>query len=332
MLPTTIARSAAVLATVGLLLSGCAATDGSTETEDVKSVSVAIIVNNGPVDENLAGFKERMVELGYVEGETIQYNERNAQGQTANADLVARQSVDDNPDAIYVVGTPIVIGIQKLTDTVPVVFSLMTDPVGAGVADSFESPGTNFTGTSDALSESIYFDQIETLLPNAKTIGVLANTGEQNSASQVQKFEAEAAARGFELVVVPTQTTNDVQLALRSLAGRVDVVMVGADGTVLAAADTLIATATNLELPLVVSGSDYAADGAFVGIGPDFRALGRASADVLDRVLKGENPAEISIVDAVSGGGLGVSINRATAETLGIELPSGLGDNVTIIG
>src|SRR5262245_26739204 len=98
------ARFVAVAVLAGVATSAGVAGAGSEEPVDI---SMAIIVNNVPVDENVAGFKERMAELGYVEGDNVSYNERNAQGQTANADLVARQSVDDEPDLIYVVGTPI---------------------------------------------------------------------------------------------------------------------------------------------------------------------------------------------------------------------------------
>jgi putative ABC transport system substrate-binding protein len=293
-------------------------------SEEPVEISMAIIVNNVPVDENVAGFKERMEELGYVEGENVVYTERNAQGQTANADLVARQSVDDEPDLIYVVGTPIVIALQQQTDSIPVVFSLMTDPVGAGVVDSFEAPGTNFTGTSDAIVPSVYFDLIEELLPDAQNIGILGNTGEQNSESQIQQFEAEAAARGLDVTVVPTPTTNDVQSALRSLEGRVDAVLVGADGTVLAAADTLIATSQELGLPLIVSGTEFADQGALAGVGPDFRDLGRASADIVDQILSGGDPATIPVVDAVAGGGLSVAVNEEVAAELGVIVPEGI--------
>lgn len=297
---------------------------GTSSGDETFEISVAIIVNNVPVDENVAGFKQRMAELGYVEGENVEYTERNAQGQTANADLVARQSVEDDPDLIYVVGTPIVIALQQQTDSIPVVFSLMTDPVGAGVVDSFESPGHNFTGTSDAVAPDVYFDVLQGLLPDASTIGIMGNTGEQNSESQIQLFEAEAETRGVEVIVVPTPTTNDVQIALRSMAGRVDAVLVGADGTVLAAADTLIATAQELGLPLVVAGTEYADQGALAGIGPDFRRLGVASADIVDAVLSGGDPATIPVVDAVAGGGLSVAVNEDVAAEFGLTVPEEL--------
>jgi putative tryptophan/tyrosine transport system substrate-binding protein len=287
-------------------------------------IDMAIIVNNLPVDQNVEGFKVTMAENGYVEGQNIEYTERNAFGRTADSDLIAKQTVDEQPDLIYVVGTPIVIALHNRTEDIPVVFSLMTDPVGGGVVDSFEEPGGNFTGTSDAVSPPIYFDMIEQVLPDCQTVGIMGNTGEQNSASQIAQFEAEAAARGLTTAVAPVATTNDVLSAVSSLEGRADCLLVGADGTVLAAVDALLLAASDAGLPLVTAGAEYADQGALIGIGPDFYDLGVASADIVIQILEGANPADIPVVDAVTGGGLFVAINKDVADALGVTIPDGI--------
>jgi putative ABC transport system substrate-binding protein len=287
-------------------------------------IGMAIIVNNLPVDQNLEGFKTTMQENGYVEGVNVEYTERNAFGRTADSDLVARQTVDEGPDLIYVVGTPIVQALHNHTQDIPVVFSLMTDPVGGGVVDSFEEPGGNFTGTSDAVSPPIYFDMIEQVLPDCQTVGILGNTGEQNSASQIAQFETEAAARGLATAVAPVATTNDVLSAVSSLEGRAQCLLVGADGTVLAAVEALLQAAADAQLPLVTSGAEYAELGALIGIGPDFRDLGAASAEIVTQILQGAVPADIPVVDAVTGGGLSVAINEAVAASLGVTIPEGI--------
>jgi putative ABC transport system substrate-binding protein len=323
-------RPTAALVAAMFTLSACAGAttspgaNGTPGGEEMVNVSMAIIVNNLPVDQNLEGFKTTMQAAGYVEGTNINYVERNAFGKTADSDLIAKQTVDDEPDAIYVVGTPIVIAIHNHTDTIPVVFSLMTDPVGGGVVDSFEEPGGNFTGTSDAISPPVYFDTIEAVLPDCETVGIIGNTGEQNSASQIQQFTGEAEGRGFEVQVAPTATTNDVVPAIRSLIGRIDCLLVGADGTVDAAFESVIQTANDANLPLIMSGSDFATSGALIGIGPDFKALGVKSAEILIEILKGTKPADIPVVDALAGGGLTIAINAQTADALGVTVPSDL--------
>jgi putative ABC transport system substrate-binding protein len=305
--------------------SGAFAQDAEQLPADERTrIGMAIIVNNLPVDQNVEGFKVTMAENGYVEGQNIEYTERNAFGRTADSDLIARQTVQEEPDLIYVVGTPIVIALSTHTDEIPVVFSLMTDPVGGGVVDSFEEPGGNFTGTSDAVSPPIYFDMFEQVLPDCQTVGIMGNTGEQNSASQIAQFEEEAAGRGLATAVAPVATTNDVLSAVSSLEGRADCLLVGADGTVLAAVDALLLAASDAGLPLITAGSEYAEQGALIGIGPDFYDLGVASANIVTQILEGAAPADIPVVDAVTGGGLFVAINQDVADALGVTIPEGI--------
>ncbi len=321
-------KTMALLTVFTLVLGAC--TSGGATTPERTRISMAIIVNNLPVDQNIEGFKQTMEANGYIEGQNIEYTERNAFGKTADSDLIAKQTVDENPDLIYVVGTPIVIAIHQRTKDIPVVFSLMTDPVGGGVVNSFEKPGGNFTGTSDAVSPPIYFDMIQKMVPNCTTVGIMGNTGEQNSASQIKLFQAEADKRGVKTVVVPVATTNDVLSAVRSLSGRAQCLLVGADGTVLAAVETLIQAANDAKLPLILAGSEYAELGALIGIGPSFKKLGAKSAEIVIEILKGKKPADIPVVDAVTGGGLTVAINKATADALGLTIPSDV--DATIVG
>lgn len=307
-------------------------TEASEGGEESVNISMAIIVDNLPVDENVRGFKTRMEEAGYVVGETIEYRERNAFGQIDKSELIARQSVDDNPDLIYVVGTPIVIALYQINEEIPTIFSLMTDPVGGGVVDSFESPGRNFTGTSDAVSGAVFMEALTTVVPDVQTVGILGNTSEQNTQSQIDEFTAEAEALGLEVEVAPVATTNDIVSAVRSLEGRVDALVVGADGTVISGSDTMIQAAKDAGLPLVMAGSEFAEDGALIGIGPDFFQLGVTSADIVIDILEnGTDPRDIPVVDAVSGGGLAVSISSATADEIGLSIPDNLPDEYTVV-
>lgn len=311
---------------VALTLGACGENAGS-DGEEVVEISMAIIVDNLPVDENVRGFKTRMEEAGYAVGESIEYRERNAFGQIDQSELIARQSYDDEPYLVYVVGTPIVIALHQLDADIPTVFSLMTDPVGGGVVDSFENPGGMFTGTSDAVDAQVYFEALLELAPDTQTVGILGNTSEQNTQAQVEEFTNVAESLGLEVEVAPVQTTNDIVPAVRSLEGRVDAVVVGADGTVISGSDTVIQATIDSGLPLVIAGSEFASDGALIGIGPDFFQLGVASAEIVLQILEdGADPATTPVVDAVTGGGLHVAINTDTAAAIGLELPSDLPD------
>lgn len=322
----------ALVVLAALLLTACADGSGGGDDDDVKEISMAIIVDNLPVDENVRGFRTRMEEAGYVVGETVDFRERNAFGQIDKSELIARQSYDDEPDLVYVVGTPIVIALHQLSEDIPTVFSLMTDPVGGGVVESFEEPGGNFTGTSDAVDASVYFEALLEVAPDTQAVGLLGNTSEQNTQTQIDEFTEVAESLGLRVEVAPVQTTNDIVPAVRSLEGRVDAVVVGADGTVISGSDTVIQATIDAGLPLVIAGSDFASDGALIGIGPDFYQLGVTSAEIVLQILEeGKDPSEIPVVDAVSGGGLYIAINTDTADAIGIELPGDLPDTYELV-
>jgi putative ABC transport system substrate-binding protein len=108
------------------------------------------------------------------------------------------------------------------------------------------------------------------------------------------------------------------------MEGRADCLLVGADGTVLAAVDALMLAVSDAGLPLIVSGAEYAEQGALIGIGPDFYDLGVASANIVIQILEGAAPADIPVVDAVTGGGLFVAINQEVADALGVTIPEGI--------
>jgi putative ABC transport system substrate-binding protein len=230
--------------------------------------------------------------------------------------------VQQKPDLIYVVGTPLVVAFFQETKTIPVLFGVMTDPVGQGVVTNAQQPGGNFTGTSDFLPAATTFDLIQQVLPQAKRVGVLGNPSEQNTAGQIQQLKTESDKRSLQMVSAPTATTNDILPAIQSLKGRVDVGIVTQDATLNSALATVAKAALDNGIPLfATSGADAADQGILVAFGVDYAGVGDIGAkQAVDILTKGAKPASTPVYYANQQSGLVVKVNVGTARKLGITL------------
>lgn len=301
------------------------------EGDEQLVIGIAEIAVFDVIQENVQAFKDGLAERGLVEGEDVRYETKNAQGELANVNLVARQLVQEEPDLIYALGTPLIEALANETTDIPIVFGVMTDPVGSGVAESVDRPGGNLTGTSDFIAASTYFAFLEQLVPDAETIGFIGNTGEQNTASSLEDFQAESEERGLTIEVAPVSATGDIVPALRSLRGRVDAVTFTADNTVVSALDTVAQTALDHKLPLIGATAEAADGGALLGLGLDWATAGEVAAEQAADILEGEaEPGEIPVWFAEEEG-LVVRVNTDTADQLGIELPPGLLENAETV-
>jgi len=329
---TRSAGPAVVGATLLLAITACSPGTGPDDPGAADSVTIGIaeIVSIPPIDDNVAAFKEELATLGYVEGENVTYVEQNAQGQAASFSLVTNQIVQEDPDLIYSLGTPLIISVAQAAGDTPQLFGIMTDPVSAGVLDDVEAPGGNITGTSDYIAAGIYFDAFQDLFPDATTIGFLGNPAEPNTQSTLDEFEAEAASRGLELVFAPVADSAKIQLAMESLRGKVDVLTFTADNTVSSALESVVKQATAMGLPVIASQTDSATLGGLAGIGLDWAEAGRESARQAAAILDGDKaPGDIPVWYP-STDGVEIAVNPDVAAQFGVDADS-LGDAYTVI-
>lgn len=332
---------AAMLA-LSVAFTACTSADTATETTSVATdatattladaaadeeytVAIALIGAFGQVVVAIEGFKEALAQAGLIEGENLRYIEYNAQSDQSVVPLMARQVVAEDPDLIMVFGTPVVIALAQETETIPIVFTAMADPLAAGVIDDVEAPGTNLTGTSNLIDPEFVLGLVTDTLPNVENVGMIVNPGEQNSANQLAAFEAEALTAGLEIVTAPVATTGDVVPAATSLEGRVDAVVLLQDNTVSEAYETVADTLIRAGIPIFVASTVQIEAGfGLVGFGFDVRQLGFATGEqAVQILLDGADPAEMPVIFANSPatGGLDVAVNLGMAELLGIEVP-----------
>lgn len=172
---------------------------------------------------------------------------------------------------------------------IPVVFSSVTDPLGAKLVADLKSPRGNVTGVSNFLGVETQFKLFKKVLPTLKTLGVVYDPGEPNSISLNEAMEKAAKEFNLKLVFAVAAKTSEVLSASQSLCGKVDALFVNNDNTALGAFSSVVKAARACDIPTFVSDIDLADQGALAAVGPDQTELGRQTARMVDRILK--NPS-----------------------------------------
>lgn len=303
-----------VLALVVPFMSSC-------ETGMKYKIGITQIVTHPALDRSRDGFIAQMAEEGFVEGENVEYILRNAEGDMSTAASIAEYFVAEKVDLIFSIATPTTqacVAAAEGTD-IPIVFAAVTDPVEAGLVESWEKPGGNVTGASDWADVGLQVKLGMDIYP-AKKLGVVYNAGEVNSVVQIGELKKVASSLGIEEIVEATAaTTADVLAAVTSLVGRgVDAIWVPSDNTVAAAIDAVVKVCEENKIPLFASDIDMAKGGAISGLGLDYYVNGTEAGKLAARILRGEDPANIPI-------GMTpmtiIYLSPVAAERMGVTIP-----------
>ncbi|WP_111496442.1 ABC transporter substrate-binding protein [Marinobacter bohaiensis] len=282
-----------------------------------RTVAVTQIVEHPALDAVYEGVKDELAEAGYKEGEDVRYVHESAQANTAVASQIARKFVGEQPDVIVAIATPSAQTVAAAARNIPVVFSAVTDPVGARLVKSLEKPGANITGITDMLPLDKHLDMLQRVVPDAKRIGTVYNPGEANAVALVDQLEKKLDARGLTLVKAAATKTSEVLGAARSLVGKTDAIYLTTDNTVVSAAEAVISVGERAKIPVFAADTATVSRGAIAALGFDYYDVGRQTGKVVGRILAGENPGDIPVggVDALS-----LFVNPEAAKRMGVEL------------
>ncbi|WVT73077.1 ABC transporter substrate-binding protein [Sinorhizobium chiapasense] len=285
---------------------------------DEVTVAVTAIVEHPALDAARDGVKDALAAAGYKEGENLKFIYESAQGNPATAAQIARQFAGEGPNVIVPISTPSAQAVVSSTRDIPVVFTAVSDPVGAQLVKDMDKPGGNVTGLSDMSPVAEHVALIKEILPNAKSIGYLYNSGEANSVSLLAVLKAEAEKAGMTVVESAATKSAEVQGAARALVGRADAIYVPTDNTIISALEGAVAVAEEAKLPLFTADTDSVARGSLAALGFNYYDVGKQTGDVVVRILKGENPGDIAVKVAA---GSDLVINKKAAEKMGVTLP-----------
>lgn len=286
--------------------------------KDVFRIGISQFITHQSLDATREGFVDELAKQGYAEGKNIEINLQNAQGEQRNLKTISQQLAESS-DVVLAIATPSAQSLANTTQTTPVIFSAVTDPVSAKLVESREHPGGNVTGTSDQSSDAIstQINLIKKVLPKAKTIGILYTQSEPNSVVQKDEAKRLLEEKGFTVVEKTILDSNNVKAAAESLMAEVDMVFVPTDNIISSTMETVKQVSIKHKVPVFGGSTEMIAVGGLYNYGTNYEELGRQTARMLIRVLKGEKPENIAVELPEK---LELHTNQEMADALGIDI------------
>ena len=327
-------KTIAIMMTAAMVMAmaaGCGSKESSSSDGDNKEASYKIgiqqFAKHGSLDNCREGFLEGLEEEGIKEGDNLTVEVKNAMADTATNAQIADSFVSDDMDLICAIATPSAQSAYNaaMDKDIPVVYTAVTDPVAAELADKDGNPVGNVTGTSDTLPVEEQLKMIREMMPDAKTIGILYTTSEANSVSAIATYESLVDKYGFTLETKGISQTSEIALATDDLLTKVDCITNLTDNTVVASLPTILEKANEKGIPVFGSEIEQVKIGCLAAEGIDYIQLGKQTGKIAAQILKGEKKASEIPYEIISEPGF--YVNTKVAENLGIEVPSELADS-----
>jgi putative ABC transport system substrate-binding protein len=307
-----------VIVLAALLFGGCA-------KSGPKVYTVGLLSGVDAFNSVMDGFKDKMVELGYVEGETIVYDFQAASGDAGKMAEIAQKFVDDKVDLIVTTTTVATMAVIEATaDTdIPVLFTIITDPVKAGVVESIKSPGGNVTGI--ALPDPAYFgkrvEYLSQMAPNVKRLGILYDPDYVTSASSAPPIREVASLMGIELVETPVKSVDDLTTELDKLSQAadpgIDAILIMPDAVNTNSPGPILDFANAHKLPVAANTLAQTEQGALFSYAVDNKQVGQMAAALAHKILTGAAPGDLPVETAIPT----LTINMKAAQTIDLDVP-----------
>ena len=319
-------RTVAVILSMAMAVTMAAGCSAKKESSGEKSYTIGIsqFAEHGSLDNCREGFIEGLKEEGIEEGKNLTIEYKNAAADMGTASQIASSFVSDKVDMICGIATPSAQSAYNaaMDSDIPVIFTAVTDPVAAELADADGKPVGEVTGTSDKLPVEEQLRMIREVLPDAKTIGIIYTTSEANSVSAIEEYKEKVGDYGFELVEKGITNTSEIALAADDLLTKVDCISNLTDNTVVNSLATILDKANAAKVPVFGSEIEQVKIGCLAAEGLDYVALGKQTGKMAAKVLKGEAAASEINFETITEAGL--YLNTKVAADLGITLSDDL--------
>ncbi|MCQ2611600.1 MAG: ABC transporter substrate-binding protein [Treponema sp.] len=311
-------KKLSVLAASIVAICGLAGCGGNKTTK----IGIIQLVEHPALDANYQGFVDGLKEAGYEDGKNIAIDYQNAQGEQANCVTIAQKFVNDGDDLIFAIATPAAQAVANLTKDIPILVSSVTDPETAQLVKSNKKPETNVSGTSDLTPCAAQMQLLKKLCPNAKKVGMLFCSNEQNSFFQVALAKAECDKLGLEYQDFTVSNTNEIQQVVQSAIGKVDVLYCPTDNMIASAMATVSQVTIPAKIPVICGEEGMCQAGGLATYGINYYELGKQTAKMAVAILKdGKKPADMPIEYLES---CNLLINEEVAKQIGLEIPADL--------
>lgn len=311
------------------ILGGCGKTATTSNDKKVSKIGITQIIEHESLDAARKGFIDALEKNGYKDGENIQIDFKNAQGDMPVAQTIAQGFVSDKKDLILAIATPTAQAAYNATKDIPILITAVTDPVKAGLIKSVEKSGTNVAGTTDAAPIDKQFELLKKLVPDAKKVGILYNTSEVNSEAEVERAKKIAPEYGLEIITKGVTNVNEITQALDALNDKIDVLYAPADNVVASSMPIITAKCTEKNIPIIGAVVAEVEGGALATEGIDYYKLGYQTGENAVEILKGKNPKDMSVTTLQD---TELVINMDMANKLKINIPEDLIKKAKIIG
>ena len=278
--------------------------EGAKDGTKTYTVGISQFAEHGSLDNCREGFIEGLKEAGFEEGKNLEIKEENAAADQGTAKQISDGFVSDDVDLICGIATPSAQSAYNsaMNTEIPVIYTAVTDPKAAKLANEDGTPVGEVTGTSDELPIKEQLEMIRKILPDAEKIGILYTTSEVNSVSAIETYEELAGDYGFEIVKKGVTQTADISLA------------------------TILDKANEKKIPVFGSEIEQVKLGCLAAEGLDYVALGKQTGKMAADILKGEKKASEMNYETISEPGL--YINTKVAEDLGVTVDETLLESV----
>ncbi|GEK90081.1 tryptophan ABC transporter substrate-binding protein [Alkalibacterium putridalgicola] len=302
----------------------------SEETDEDETFVVGILqtTSHPALDAITKGAIDGLAENGYVDGENTEVLFQNGQGDQNLMNTMAQSLVEDGADILIGIGTPASQAFANATDEIPIIMGAVSDPVGAGLVDSEETPGKNITGVKDEAPVQAQLDMMLELLPEASDIGVLYSSGEDNARAEAERAITAIEDMGLNPVEYTVSSTNEIQQTVATMSQEVDAIYLPTDNTIASAFDTVVSEANRYDVPLIPTVDSMIAQGGLATVGINQTDTGFESGRMAAEVLDGTDPSDFPVYVLNEGDKL---VNLEQAELLGIDIPQSVLDEATVI-
>jgi putative ABC transport system substrate-binding protein len=315
--------SLAIALCLTLSLAACGAGGDTADGSDggtVYKVGICNYVDDASLNQIVENIENQLKAIGEERGVTFEIDYENCNADAAVMNQIISDFITNDVDLMVGVATPVAIAMQAATEEtdLPVIFAAVSDPMGVGLVEDLDAPGANITGTSDYLDTDAILDLIFAADPDAATIGLLYDQGQDSSATPIASARKYLEAKGVKVVERTGTTTDEVSLAVQALiTDGVDAVFTPTDNTIMTAELSIYEDLIRAKVPHYTGADSFALNGAFLGYGVDYAKLGVETANMVAEVLvDGADPAATPVRTFDNGT---ATINTETCEALGLD-------------
>ena len=294
--------------------------DSSTSEDKVVKIGILQFVTHDALDEIERGIEDGLADAGY-EGSNVELTVLNAEADQSKIQTMSKKLVDDGNDVVIGIATPAAQGLSSATSDIPVIMGAISDPVGAKLVKNLDKPEGNVTGLSNHVPHAQTVELIQTITPDAKTIGVLYASSEDNSVSQVKEFTQYAEEAGLTVVEYAVPSTNEITTTMSVMTGKVDAIFVPQDNTIASAFPTVVTAANAAKIPVYSSVDTMVKQGSIASVAQSQYDLGLETAKIAVKILAGKKVSEVPVKVVDTGV---PTVNLKAAKELGITIPDSL--------